>query len=59
MLLLTREQEKFAEGVDQGILIGEKRGEERRKQTLRSIFEKLIAEGMPKQKAAEITGITI
>lgn len=56
MLLLSREQEKFAEGREQGIAEGREQG---RTQALRSIFEKLIAEGMSQKKAAEITGITI
>ena len=64
MLLLTREQEKFAEGRAEGraegIIIGEKRGEERgKKQERRSIFDRLIADGMSQQKAAEITGLTL
>ena len=56
MALLTIEDEKFAEGV----AVGEKRGEKRGvKRTQRSIYERLVADGMPAQKASMMTGWNI
>ncbi len=53
MTLLTIEDEKFAEGV----AFGDKRGEQRgRNEEKRSIYERLIADGMPAQKASMMTG---
>ena len=49
MTLLTIEDEKFAEGV----AFGDKRG---RSEEKRSIYERLVADGMPKQKASMMTG---
>ncbi len=49
MKLLTIEDEKFAEGI----AVGEKRG---RTEEKRSIYERLVADGMPAQKASMMTG---
>ena len=56
MLLLMREQEKFAEGYAEGEEQGRKQGREQERQ---SIFEKLVASGIDKVKAALITGINL
>ena len=58
MMLLTIEDEKFAEGRaagrEEGILIGDKRGEQR---TQRTIYERLISSGkFSPQEAADATG---
>ena len=57
MMLLTIEDEKFAEGRTEGrkegraegISVGEQRAQ-------RSIYERLVAKGMPAQEAAVVTG---
>ena len=49
MTLLTIEDEKFAEGRH----LGQAEGEQR---TQRSIYERLVADGMPAQKASMMTG---
>ena len=60
MTLLTIEEEKFAEGRnlgrEEGIVEGEQRGRTAEK---RSIYERLIADGMSEQKASIITGWNI
>ena len=65
MMLLTREDEigaeKFAEGVAVGEKRGERRGEKRgekrgRNEEKRSIYERLVADGMPARKASMMTG---
>ena len=56
MKLLTREDEFGAERFAAGIAEGEKRGEKR---TQRSIYERLIAHGMPEQEASAMTGWNI
>ena len=53
MMLLTIEDEKFAEGRDVGRKEGIAEGEQR---SQRSIYERLVADGMPAQKASMMTG---
>ena len=56
MKLLTREDELGAERFAAGIAEGEQRGEKRAQ---RSIYERLVADGMPAQKASAMTGWNI
>ena len=56
MRLLMRDQEKFSEGYAEGEEYGRAQGREEERQ---SIFEKLIADGMDKIKAALLTGVQI
>ena len=61
---ITRGEDNMAELTfvekyfrDEGIALGEQRGEQRgRSEEKRSIYERLVADGMPAQKASMMTG---
>lgn len=64
MTLLTIEDEKFAEGRilgrEEGRNLGREEGRaEGQQSTQRSIYERLIADGMSANKASIITGWTV